>query len=448
MRIVSITAGAGGMFCGSCLRDNAAAAALSALGHDALLVPTYTPITTDEQDVSTGRVFLGGVNVYLQNAGWLFRHLPAFVDRLLNSNRLLRWAGGFVGRTDYSKLGGLTTAMLQGTHGRAKKEILKLVDWLAADIKPDAVLITNALLSGCVPPIRQRLGVPVITTLQGDDVFLDALPDADRRRCVELIRENDRHTSGYMATSHDYAEYMSSYLGLDRTKIGVVYPGLNLKGHGSPTPRDPARPPTLGYFARFAPEKGFHNAVEAYIQLKARPGLEKLRFLFGGWLGEKYQPYFAEQVKKLHAAGINPADFEHLPAPDLASKVKFFQGIDVLSVPVAFREPKGLYILEAWANGVPAVQPRSGTFPELIEPTGGGLLYDPAKPEDLDDQLASLLLDLPRAAALGMKGHAGLHERFTARHMAEATVELLQGHVDRPRRVGPAGVSPAPTHAG
>ena len=113
MRIVSITAGAGGMFCGSCLRDNAAAAALIALGHDALLVPTYTPITTDEQDVSTRHVFLGGVNVYLQNAGWLFRHLPRVVDNFLNNNALLRWAGGFVGRTDYGQLGSLTTAMLQ-----------------------------------------------------------------------------------------------------------------------------------------------------------------------------------------------------------------------------------------------------------------------------------------------------------------------------------------------
>jgi hypothetical protein len=160
MRIVSITAGAGGMFCGSCLRDNAAAAALIALGHDALLVPTYTPITTDEQDVSTKRVFLGGVNVYLQNAGWLFRHLPRLLDKLLNTNALLRWAGGFVGRTDYSKLGGLTTAMLEGTHGKAKKEIAKLVDWLAADVKPDVVLMTNALLSGACRPFARASACP------------------------------------------------------------------------------------------------------------------------------------------------------------------------------------------------------------------------------------------------------------------------------------------------
>lgn len=430
MRIVSITAGAGGMFCGSCLRDNAAASALIALGHDALLVPTYTPITTDEQDVSTGRVFLGGVNVYLQNAGWLFRHLPRAVDAVFDSTRLLRWAGKFVGRTDYGKLGGLTRAMLEGTHGKARKEIVKLADWLAADVKPDVVLLTNALLSGCVPAIRERLNVPVLTTLQGDDVFLDALPEADRRACLALIRQNDRHTAGYMATSHDYADYMSRYLGLARAKIGVVYPGLNPKGHGQPLPRDPARPPTLGFFARFAPEKGFHNAVDAFVRLRRRPGLDAVRFRFGGWLGEKYKPYFAEQVTKLRQAGLREGtDFEHLPCPDLAAKVRFFQGIDVLSVPVAFREPKGLYVLEAWATGVPVVQPNTGTFPELLAATGGGLLYDPARPGDLDDRLAELLADLPRAAELGKKGHAGLHQRFTARHMAEATVELLKHHL-------------------
>ena len=52
----------------------------------------------------------------------------------------------------------------------------------------------------------------------------------------------------------------------------------------------------------------------------------------------------------------------------------FLQSLDVLSVPTTYREPKGLYVLEAWANGVPVVQPRHGSFPELMEAAGGGLL--------------------------------------------------------------------------
>ena len=66
MRIAYITAGAAGMYCGSCLHDNTLAAALLELGEDVVLVPTYTPLRTDEPDVSIDRVFFGGINVYLQ----------------------------------------------------------------------------------------------------------------------------------------------------------------------------------------------------------------------------------------------------------------------------------------------------------------------------------------------------------------------------------------------
>jgi glycosyltransferase involved in cell wall biosynthesis len=51
-------------------------------------------------------------------------------------------------------------------------------------------------------------------------------------------------------------------------------------------------------------------------------------------------------------------------------------------VPTSYREPKGLYVLEALANGVPVVQPKHGSFPELIEATGGGLLVNPEDPQD------------------------------------------------------------------
>ena len=59
MRILSITAGAAGMYCGSCLHDNTLAAALLELGEDVVLVPTYTPLRTDEANVSIERVCSG-----------------------------------------------------------------------------------------------------------------------------------------------------------------------------------------------------------------------------------------------------------------------------------------------------------------------------------------------------------------------------------------------------
>jgi hypothetical protein len=126
MKIAFITSGAAGMYCGSCMKDNTLVAALGRLGHDALLIPTYTPIRTDEEDVSQPRVFLGGVNVYLQEQSWLFRHTPRFLDRLFDFRALLNWVSRFAVRTKTERLGDLTISMLQGTHGRQRKEMRSL----------------------------------------------------------------------------------------------------------------------------------------------------------------------------------------------------------------------------------------------------------------------------------------------------------------------------------
>src|SRR5262245_22539875 len=161
MRIAYITAGAGGMYCGSCLHDNTLVAALRAQGHDAILVPTYTPIRTDEHDVSLKRVFLGGLNVYLQQKSAFFRHTPWPVDRLLDSPGLLRWVSRFAAKTDAGELGELTISMLKGEHGNQRKEIAKLVHWLSGETRPDVTNLTNVLLSGLVHELKEHLRVPI-----------------------------------------------------------------------------------------------------------------------------------------------------------------------------------------------------------------------------------------------------------------------------------------------
>lgn len=439
MRIVSITAGAAGMFCGSCMRDNTLATALIDMGHDALLVPTYTPITTDEPDASAGgRVFFGGVNVFLEQwkvTSWAFRRTPRFVDALFNNRRLLKWVGRFAGSADYSKLGGITASMLRGLNGNQRKEVGKLTDWLNGEIRPDIVLMSNALLSGIVPELHRRLKVPILTTLQGDDIFLDELPEADRRCCIDLIRANDRFTAGYICTSAAYADHMAGYLGLDRAKMHVVYPGIQTKPYGGSAARPSERPPTIGYFARLAPEKGFHNLIDAFIELRKHPtpkGVRHAKLKFAGWLGVKNQPYVHAQLAKISAAGLSD-DVEWVQCPDLVTKAEFFRGIDVLCVPTVYRESKGLYVLEAWANGVPVVQPAHGSFPELIARTGGGILVPPNDTPALATALADLLADPVRRDALGRAGYDGIKAAHQAHHMAEATLAVLNRYVAGPR---------------
>jgi hypothetical protein len=210
MRIAYITAGAAGMYCGSCMHDNTLVAELQRQGHDALLIPTYTPIRTDEIDVSQHRVFFGGINVFLQQKSALFRHTPWFLDRLLDFPRLLRWVSRFAVRTQAEQLGELSLSMLRGEHGFQRKEIAKLSRFLANDVKPEIVVFTNVLLSGMVPGMRERLQVPILGVLQGDDIFLEALPEKYRRPAIDLIRDNCRGFAGFIATSHYYADFMAA----------------------------------------------------------------------------------------------------------------------------------------------------------------------------------------------------------------------------------------------
>jgi len=161
MRIVHLVAGAGGMYCGSCLSSNTLVAALREAGQDALLVPLYTPLRLDENDVSLDQVFFGGINLYLRQQLPLFQHAPRAFTRLLDSPRLLRWLGKRGWSTRPEGLGPLVVSMLRGEEGRQGKEIQRLVRWLRDEIRPQLVHLSNAMLVGMARMIRQELGVPV-----------------------------------------------------------------------------------------------------------------------------------------------------------------------------------------------------------------------------------------------------------------------------------------------
>src|SRR5262249_14532190 len=286
MRIAYVPAGAAGMFCGSCMRDNTLVAALARQGHEALLIPTYTPIRTDEQDVSQKRVFFGGINVYLEQKFSLFRHTPWLFDRLLNFPALLRWVSRFAVSTRAEGLGELTVSMLQGDHGKPRKEIDNLVNWLTSEARPEILNLTNAILAGMVPRLKKELpGVPLLCSLQGDDIYTESLPEPYKTRSLALIREHARLIDGFVATSAYYADFMAGYFDVPRHKIHVVHPGLNLTGHGErPSRQD--QPFVVGYFARICPEKGFHQIIDAFLALRRMPATAGVKLHASGYLGD------------------------------------------------------------------------------------------------------------------------------------------------------------------
>jgi glycosyltransferase involved in cell wall biosynthesis len=428
MKIVYLAAGAAGMYCGSCLHDNTLAAALLKAGHDVLLVPTYTPIRTDETDVSQRRVFFGGINVFLQQKSALFRHTPWLLDSLLDSPSLISLATRGGPSVDAAKLGDLTVSMLEGEHGHQAKELRKLTAWLASE-RPDVVHLSNSMLLGMAREIR-RQSLPVVCTLSGEDIFLEKLIEPFYSEARQLLRECAADVDGFVALNHYYADFMAEYLAIDRSRIEVIPHGLSLDGHTMRPPRDVTAPPKIGYLARVCHDKGLHLLVEAIELLHKTPGYEQVELHAAGYMAAADKPYLAEieaRVKRWSA----PRRFRYHGELTREQKLEFLRSLDIMSVPTVYRESKGISLLEALANGVPIVVPAHGTFPELVAQTGAGVLHEPHDARSLADALRSLIANPARAAELGETGYQAVHRLHNADQMAAATGHFYETMLNR-----------------
>jgi glycosyltransferase involved in cell wall biosynthesis len=427
-KLIYLTAGAGGMFCGSCMHDNALSRALSEQGWNIQLVPMYTPIRTDEKDFSVDQVLFGGINVYLQQRIPLLRYLPAFLDRFLDSPRLIRRVTSKAFETDARMLGRLTYSMLLGSEGNQRKEVKMVCRWLKAS-KPDLIIFSNILVGGCIEDIKHELDVPVLVTLQGDDVFLESLSEPYRTKCIDRIKQIAGRVDGFIVQSEFFRGYMSDYFSIDPARIHVTPLGLDVVDFseflgGQPRSHSEGQQ-SIGYLARLAPEKGLHRLVDAFIHLKQQPDTDHVKLKIAGWLSPENESYAKEQWKKL-ADNKLENEFAYLGAIDRAGKFEFFRSIDLLSVPTEFQEPKGLYALEALASGVPVVLPAHGAFPELINQSNGGLLVEPGNTLELSQTLISILKDHPRRSELAAQGQRYVHQHRNAVAMAQSTSRLIE----------------------
>ncbi len=416
------------------MHDNTLAAALGRLGVDIQLIPTYTPIRTDENDVSVDRVFFGGVNVFLQQRFPLFRRIPAWLDRILDRPRFIRWVTSRAIEIDPKELGGLTVSMLKGEHGFQRKEVRRLCQWLASSVKPDLVVLTNVLIGGCIPEIKRKLNVPVLVTLQGDDVFLDQLVEPFKSRAFEEIQRLVECVDGFVVNSRYYADFIEQYFGIHGDKLEIVPLGIDTRDFHQSVPKTtltqsaPTRQPTIGYLARLAPEKGLHVLVDAFIELRKKTDMGNAQLRVAGWLGEQNREYAETEFAKLRAAGLADA-FHYAGAVSRHEKIEFLESLDVFSVPTTYAEAKGLYVLESLAAGVPVVQPEHGAFPELLTATGGGWLTTPGDPVALAETLSVALADRERLSQFAAAGRAAVHERFNADAMGSNTLEVYGKYV-------------------
>ena len=420
MRVAIIPAGAGGMFCGSCLHDNAWARGLQALQIDATLLPLYTPIRVDEANHSGQRVFYGGINVYLDSyvPGW--KHLPRWLTRPLNASWLLNLAAKRGVSNDAAELGSLAVSMLQGAAGPQAREGAELIDFLIRELHPDVIIFSNLMLAADAARLKAAFRGPILCTLQGDDIFLNGLHEPWRSQALELLCTIAQSIDGFITHSHFYAESMGTLLGIPASKFHQLPLAIDCQGHdGQPRPRESLG--TIGYFARVAPEKGLKEFIAAGLKLNEQR--QDFRLVAGGYLPPQFQTYL-EECQQL-AAPLQDR-FVYAGSPDLLpEKVALIRSFDILSVPAPYRDPKGLYVLEAWANGVPVVQPDHGHFPEVLDDVGGGWCVPAGNALSLAAAWNELLSDEARRLELGHKGWHGVRAKHDISVLATKTRTLL-----------------------
>jgi glycosyltransferase involved in cell wall biosynthesis len=428
MNILSITAGAAGMYCGSCSRDNALAVELLARGHRVTLLPLYTPTNPDETNVSHKRVLFGGISIYLQQYSSIFRRTPRFLDRLWDSPWIINAFARRSLSTDPRLLGDLTISMLEGDRGVLRKEFDKLLEWIADEPTPDVINLPNSLLIGLAAPLRKALKRPICCTLQGEDLFLNGLVEPYRTKAIGLIHRQVPDVDRFLSVSDYYVPIMSDMIGIPPERISVVPLGINLSGYERKARHgDPFR---VGYFARVSPEKGLHVLADAYKLLRARTPDASMRLDVAGYMAQAQASYLDGIKRDLANAGLAD-EFRYHGAVDRDGKLAFLQSLDVLSVPAPYDEPKGVFLLEAMGEGVPVVQPRRGAFTEIVEKTGGGLLVPPDDTKALADALHRLWQDRPLAETLGQRGFDGVREHYSIQRSTDRLLAVYEDVVAR-----------------
>ena len=403
------------------MRDNSLARQLIALGHDVTMLPTYLPHFLDEEDASPDQpIFFGGINVYLQHKFSLFRHTPQWIDKAFDSKWLLRKAAARSGMTSSKDLGEITLSTFRGEDGPLVKEVNKVLTWFKEQGSPDIIFLSTIMLAGIGKVLKRELNIPVFGFLQGEDSFLDSLLPEYRVEAWKLLSQDVALLDGCIAPSKYFGDLMAERLSLKPSKIKHHPNGITTEGI-SPSENAPSTP-SLGYLARLCPLKGLDILVDAFIELKDTGNHDNLSLKIAGGMTDEDEPFVEEQRSKLSRAGLDK-HFSISPNISREEKLEFLKNLTVFSVPARYPEAFGLYVVEAMLAGTPVVLPDSGAFPEIIESTEGGKLYDPSISGKLTETLDDMLSDPQGARSIGIQAHEAVLEQYANEKLAKRLVD-------------------------
>lgn len=425
MKIINIVPGFGGTFyCGNCLRDTAFTKTLRADGHQAITLPLYMPLLKRYQNGTDGSpIFYGAVNIYLEQKIPFLRRMPRWMHDFFNSPRILDYASRKSGSTRARGLEEMTISMLKGEEGYQKEELEQLIDYLKEHEKPDVVHLSNALLMGLAGRIRESLNIPVVCSLQDEDVWIDNMSESYQPKLWRLMAEKAKDIDAFISVSRYFGDRMQKQMEIPPEKMHMVYIGVEPDTYKFTAP-DPARP-VIGFLSRSNKENGFEVVVDAYISLKQQAGFEHLGLkVSGGHTGDDHR-FIKKQIRKLKKMDFLK-DVRFVEDFRTESLSNFFEDVTVLSVPVLNGEAFGLYQLEALACGVPLVQPDLGAFPEIVALSGGGALYHPNTAQALSRKLEEVLSDHDALLRMSKAGRSSVGTTFNIHQSTEKVFNIYK----------------------
>ncbi len=418
MRILYLITGSGGSFyCTNCYRDMIYVRAIKKLkGVEANAIPLYLPPDTLEDKAEVDpHVFFGAISLFLREKVRFLRNMPAFFDKILDSAPLLKIAARQAGSTRTEGLEDLTLDMIKGDNKFREREMNRMVRYLTKTGMPDVVHLSNALIIGLAYQLKKKLNVKVVCSLQNEDDWINEMAEPFQSKAWEMIAEESVNIDAFVSPSVYYKEFFISKTGIKGDRIHVVPSGFEPQPEKEP--RDFQRAPAVGYFSRVSIHNGFDKLTDAFIKLKSGDFPDLTLHVCGGYTGDD-KPFVRDQIKKIRENGFK-SSVKIYPEFIGNSKEEFFANIDLMSVPVRKYDGYGLYILEANAARVPVVQPATGSFPEIINRTGGGLIYSPDTVDELAAAIVKLISDKTLRTELGNKGNSVVRKEFTTGKMAE-----------------------------
>jgi glycosyltransferase involved in cell wall biosynthesis len=422
MNIIQIIPGSGGSFyCGNCLRDSKYVDALRKQGHQVVKIPMYLPLFSDEHDITDIPIFYGAISTYLKQVYPIFRKMPDWMEKLLDSKPMMKMAASMAGSTRAKGLEDMTISMLLGEQGEQKEELDKMVNWIAEHCKPDIIHISNALLLGLARRLKEKTGVPVLCSLQDEDVWVDAMHPQFQQKIWDLMHERAEDVDALVAVSNFFAETMKKLMNLPAEKLHTFYLGVDADDYHFIPVKE--KPRNIGYISRMCHENGFDIVVDAFIEMKKKPGFEDVKLIAtGGSTGDDAK-YIKEQKRKIRNNNLDDS-FEIIDEFEGEARHDFFKKVSLISVPVRIGEAFGMYLLESMASGIPVVQPALGAFPEIVGLSGGGVTYMPNSPEKLSETWAELLSDPEKMDKISRDGYEGTKKKFNIHNHAAEIIGL------------------------